>query len=558
MPPKPSNLTSSFSVNDAANEVAVNPVYTTQQHIDSSPHEQVQCPLANHDGSLCRKRCLGEKRYRSMQEHIRRAHPEYYLPKLPATKESFELMISTPPHERPEIDPNHANHHHGHQHSVSQQQQQQQQQQQHHHHDPSGLSPGFYGEDPGLGSNFGGYGIGTHDGGYYTAQDADATAIYNNNMHRTSDEYRRGSLIPTASAAQALAQLSTYRPDSSHTWADDIGSGQVNFTAPFMFSSPTNTEADLLQAQYGTYHGDIKEEHPYPQLDPSLQDSTAWQSEHVGYPVTTSQDDTGLLQTSMAGSPDRPTSMSALHRSLSRGYSGNRPRKSSLTSARLGQHERKRSKDGKRSSGDKSKFSADRNKRWEDLIDAAASATEEEGSRDLTPIPASPHHSPHVTSRTSIPPMFGLGSQFGPQLNSSFQASPLNRALTPPSADQPGLGLEHFPSVDSSISSHQHHHSTDSGSNFHIMNASSIDSSSPVFNNQANNVGETSHVEVYCAGCRRPAFLVKCNACTNCICALCQNCTAAIIDEQSRGRVAGCPRCQVMDSSFKPFQVDLR
>ncbi|EME39999.1 hypothetical protein DOTSEDRAFT_74758 [Dothistroma septosporum NZE10] len=525
MPPKPSNLTSSFSVNDAANEV--------------------QCPLANQDGSLCRKRCLGEKRYRSMQEHIRRAHPEYYLPKLPATKESFELMITSPPHERPDIDPNHANHHNHHQHNVSQ------------HPDHSGLSPGFYDGDNGLGSNFGGYhNIGGHDGGYYTAQDADATAIYNN-MHRPPDEYRRGSLIPTASAAQALAQLSSYRPDSSHGWGDDIGSGQVNFTAPFLLSSPTNTEADFLQAAYGTY-GDIKEEHPYPQLDPSLQDSTAYLNDQHGYPVSTSQDDAGLLQTSMAGSPDRPTTMTALHRTLSRGYSGpNRPRKSSLTSARLGQHERKRSKDGKRISGDK-KALTDRNKRWEDLIDAAASATEEEGSRDLTPIPASPHQSPHVTSRTSIPPMFGLGSQFGPQLNSSFQASPLNRALTPPSADQPGLGLEHFTSVDSSISSHQHHHSTDSGSNFHIMNASSIDSSSPVFNNHANNVGDASHVEVYCAGCRRPAFLVKCNACTNCICALCQSCTAAIIDEQSRGRVAGCPRCQVMDSSFKPFQVDLR
>lgn len=41
-----------------------------------------------------------EKRYRSMQEHIRRAHPEHYISKLPATEESFHLMISTPPQER--------------------------------------------------------------------------------------------------------------------------------------------------------------------------------------------------------------------------------------------------------------------------------------------------------------------------------------------------------------------------------------------------------------------------------------------------------------------------
>lgn len=42
-----------------------------------------------------------EKRYRSMQEHIRRAHPEHYIPKLPATEESFLLMINSPPQERP-------------------------------------------------------------------------------------------------------------------------------------------------------------------------------------------------------------------------------------------------------------------------------------------------------------------------------------------------------------------------------------------------------------------------------------------------------------------------
>ena len=36
-----------------------------------------------------------------MQEHIRRAHPQYYISKLPATEESFQLMISTPPSARP-------------------------------------------------------------------------------------------------------------------------------------------------------------------------------------------------------------------------------------------------------------------------------------------------------------------------------------------------------------------------------------------------------------------------------------------------------------------------
>lgn len=40
-----------------------------------------------------------------MQEHIRRAHPEHYISKLPATEESFLLMINTPPSERRNPDP---------------------------------------------------------------------------------------------------------------------------------------------------------------------------------------------------------------------------------------------------------------------------------------------------------------------------------------------------------------------------------------------------------------------------------------------------------------------
>jgi hypothetical protein len=46
-------------------------------------------------------RVIQEKRYRSMQEHIRRAHPRYYIPKLPANEESFLTMINTVPSEKP-------------------------------------------------------------------------------------------------------------------------------------------------------------------------------------------------------------------------------------------------------------------------------------------------------------------------------------------------------------------------------------------------------------------------------------------------------------------------
>ncbi|KAK6865932.1 RfeD protein [Apiospora arundinis] len=85
MPPR-SSLTSSFSIADSTNEVV--------------------CPLRNQDGSSCRKRCLGEKRFRSMQEHIRRAHPEHYISKLPATEESFNLMVNTPPQDRSQLQQN--------------------------------------------------------------------------------------------------------------------------------------------------------------------------------------------------------------------------------------------------------------------------------------------------------------------------------------------------------------------------------------------------------------------------------------------------------------------
>lgn len=40
-----------------------------------------------------------------MQEHIRRAHPSHYIPKLPATEESFLLMVNTPLDQRAHLNP---------------------------------------------------------------------------------------------------------------------------------------------------------------------------------------------------------------------------------------------------------------------------------------------------------------------------------------------------------------------------------------------------------------------------------------------------------------------
>jgi hypothetical protein len=292
-------------------------------------------------------------------------------------------MINTPPHERPAIDPNHANHrHHNSQHHAQQQAQQQQQHVQ--HSDPSGLSPAFA-LDTALSSSLEGYhGFGQHDGGYYTAGDTEAAAIYNSMQaqQRSSDEYRRGSLIPAASAAAALAQLHYHRPDSD--WGGD-SMGQV--ILPSLQMSPTNTEADFLQNFYADQSNDIKANHF--NVDPALEDTSFMHD--GGFPVSSGTDQQSLLPSSLARSPpDRPSTLPPLHRSLSRQY--NRPRKGSLQHARLPKHERKRSKELKRLSGERKSFSGEPSaaalygKRWEDLIDAAASATEEEGSRDLTPV----------------------------------------------------------------------------------------------------------------------------------------------------------------------------
>jgi hypothetical protein len=99
-----------------------------------------------------------------------------------------------------------------------------------------------------------------------------------------------------------------------------------------------------------------------------------------------------LLPSSLAHSPPgRSSTLPPVPRSLK----PNRPRKSSVgQNARKPKHERTKSKEhGRRMSYDRKAFSAEPQtaaaaiygKRWEDLIDAAASATEED-SRDLTPV----------------------------------------------------------------------------------------------------------------------------------------------------------------------------
>lgn len=58
---------------------------------------EVVCPLFNSDGSQCRKKCVGNFAYRSICEHIRRAHPDNWIPKLPASPETFAKMVGMIP-----------------------------------------------------------------------------------------------------------------------------------------------------------------------------------------------------------------------------------------------------------------------------------------------------------------------------------------------------------------------------------------------------------------------------------------------------------------------------
>jgi hypothetical protein len=395
-----------------------------------------------------------------MQEHIRRAHPEHYISKLPATEESFMLMVNTPPQERPPPQSQ----------SLI-----------------SAGPQGYAGADPNA---------------YYNDD-------YTSSDPRTSDELRRGSLLPAATAAAALASLHNHRPD--YGWDSDpepTSDPDSRGYRPRARFAPTALEQHMTA------------EEPY---------------------YTSTSIHRELLPSSLARSPPgRSSTLPPAPRSVKPNNS--RPRKPSVgQNARKGKHERQKSKDHHhhRMSYDRKAYSAEPQtaaailgKRWEDLIDAAASATEED-SRDLTPVPQSPYHSPHVNNRTSLPPFTAS------QLH-SYTASPLQNTLTPPPPDM--SDLQPFPSVESSIES------AISGQNFH-MPSQGLSDSSPSF---------PYPVQIYCAGCGKLSILKDSYACSECICGLCQECVDVFVSQHTRGRAPRCPRCNGIGGKFKPFQLDIR
>lgn len=140
-----------------------------------------------------------------MQEHIRRAHPEHYISKLPATEESFLLMINTPPSERPPSQQN-AGPVHG------------------------GMSGGGHGN-----LNSGLNGPPMHNsmghGGIHQNQNKPFMHDIKHGapgIPRNPDEFVAGSALPAASAAAALAQLHTHKLDRDWDEGVSLSMGDVS------------------------------------------------------------------------------------------------------------------------------------------------------------------------------------------------------------------------------------------------------------------------------------------------------------------------------------------
>lgn len=113
-----------------------------------------------------------------MQEHIRRAHPEHYISKLPATEESFQLMINSTPSQRPPPPTS------------------------------SNLGPSLYTSSFKTVELYTDRIKASYGRDHHTFYRDDSTAP---NTPRNIDEYQSSSLLP---AAAALAQLHNHKSDS--------------------------------------------------------------------------------------------------------------------------------------------------------------------------------------------------------------------------------------------------------------------------------------------------------------------------------------------------------
>ncbi|PHH68874.1 hypothetical protein CDD82_215 [Ophiocordyceps australis] len=418
----------------------------------SASDDEVYCPIVNQDGSICRKRCTGEKKFRSIQEHIRRAHPDNWIPKLPATEASVNLMIRK-------------------------------------------TLPGHAGHDQ-L-SSPAGQNASERDAYYRHRQPGSATP------HMT-DEYTTSSSnssVGQAHAAAALAQLQNIQSERN---ADDSDGRRIPRAS--IEWSPVNTSTEVTSDPYSaTRHRDT--------LAPLLGSSP----------------------------PGRSSTLPPLQRSLG---TGGRTRRQSVTKRGREAHDKSKSsrdlaqrlQHSERmwhGNSDRKALSAepsvDRDRRWLDLIDAAGQAAS--AAVDLNGERTPVARSPNSTNRSSLPPFQHAHIHAG-----AYQASPLQRALTPPTytAD----ATDPVPSVESG----------ESGDNFH-MAPHGLSASSPSHMS-------VQTIQIYCAACQRVSPLKDSYACTECICGLCQTCVEILMAEHGAQRK--CPRCATIGGRFKPFQLEIR
>lgn len=301
-----------------------------------------------------------------MQEHIRRAHPEYYIPKLPATKESFELMVNSPPHEIPKPDQPETW-------SPPSERREKHYLQKTNGASDAGLSYLLLDPSFELQRSFD-KGRRHTDGVYGNINGAPA---FDHARAPAQTHLRRGSLLP---AAAALTQLHYARPEGE--W-DGNGS---------MF----HIEQEAANKQQGYYNNSAIRAKSNNFNDPTLSAQQQfldqeYRTDHLENGNGNGVPHTDPITSSIEMSPPNKSVLPAMQRSWSK---NGRTKKSSVSDyARMAKHERRSSKDllrpntssDRKPSAEPTSAAAAYGKRWEDLIEAATSATDED-TRDRTPV----------------------------------------------------------------------------------------------------------------------------------------------------------------------------
>lgn len=290
-----------------------------------------------------------------MQEHIRRAHPEHYISKLPATEESFQLMITTPPSERP---PPQAPTSHSH---------------------PQQRGAQYYSSSrqdhaTGLMDDIG-Y---QHDRNHYSDTSGP-------NTPRQIDEYTQsGGMLPAASAAQALASLHNHKAEAD--WdSEPVRHPPLPPNVPSSKLGKRKGGQDVNNRQ--DWHSDTE---PHTKgMRTSIELPPLRRTNPTSDPYNPLNDRSRTHLSALLNSPPgRSSTLPPIQR-----HPPNRQRKNSISKkegkgryreSQLQAHMRRMSYERKAYSAEPS---AQYGKRWEDLIDAATSATEDV-NEDRTPVSA--------------------------------------------------------------------------------------------------------------------------------------------------------------------------